>query len=98
MSDYLAIIYIGGGSSHGRSSDKEKAITNALKHLRNWRSLFQVSDIDVEVNVVDVEGYSDVSWGVDGLQGLDQTAPNKWEKIDRPFEHLTRRTPRIRWV
>jgi hypothetical protein len=47
MSDYLAIIYIGGGSSHGRAPDKEKAITTALKNLRDWQSLFQVSDIDV---------------------------------------------------
>src|SRR3954469_1155740 len=95
MSDYLAIIYIGGGSSHGRSSDKEKAITRALKALRDWQSLFQVSDIDVRVNIIDVEGYGHVSWTGHGLEGRNE-ATGENEKIDRPVSTTIRRTPRIR--
>lgn len=95
MSDYLAIIYIGGGSTHGRAPDKEKAITLALKYVRDWRALFEVSNIPIIVNVIDVQGYGDVSWGVGGLEGRNEET-GAYEKIDRPVSTTTRRTPRIR--
>jgi hypothetical protein len=95
MSDYLAIIRIGGGSSWGRASNKEKAITTALKALRDWQSLFEVSDIEVVVNVVDVEGYDVVQWHVDGFHGKKPGA-DTFEKFNPPLEYTNRRTPRFK--
>jgi hypothetical protein len=62
MSDYLAIIYIGGGSSWGRGSDKDSAVKNAVKSLRDWKTLYKVSNVMVTVNVFETEGHDDIAW------------------------------------
>jgi len=95
--DYLAIILIGGGSSWGRSPDKETAISNAIKSLKDWNSLFDVSDIEVTINVTDVQGYSQCSWGGhhDGwIHGTNQ-ATGEDEAIKRPVEVVKRQTPKL---
>jgi hypothetical protein len=98
MTDYLAVISIGAGSSFGRASDKEEAIKLAIRNYRDWDHLFVVSDTDVVLNVVDVQGYGQCSWGAypgGWLYGTNE-ATGKHEKIDRPVEHITRRTPKWR--
>jgi hypothetical protein len=94
--DYLAIIFVGGGSSWGRSPDKEKAIANAIKNFRDWRQLFEVDGVEVKVNVIDVQGYSDAHWGSypDGwLHGTNE-ATGKDEVIERANDIITRTTPK----
>ena len=93
--DYLAIIPIGAGSTFGRGRDKEKAIRTALAHLRDWDSLYNTSEIQVTINVVDIHGYGDCDWGFDGLQGVNE-ATGKYEPIQRPVEHIKRVTPKLR--
>ena len=94
--DYIAIIPIGGGSSWGRSPDKETAIKNAITAYRDWQVYYEVSGTEVIVNVIDVQGYGSCSWGgypggyVHGRNvetGID-------EAIKRPIEHVTRMTPK----
>jgi hypothetical protein len=96
--DYLAIILIGTGSSWGRSSDKEAAIQNAIKSYRDWDCYFKVADTDVTVNVIDVQGYGDCSWGAypGGWMYGKNEATGEQEKVDRPVEQVTRRTPKWR--
>lgn len=94
--DWLAVILIGGGSSFGRDPDKERAIDIAIRNYRDWDHLFIVSDRDVTLNVVDVIGYGNLSWGAypDGwLRGISE-ATGKDEKITRPVEQVIRRTPK----
>jgi hypothetical protein len=94
--DYLAVILIGGGSSYGRAPDKEKAIAFAVRALRDWNRLFDVSNVDVVVNVIDVQGYSDCQWGghPDGWMRGKSEATGEYEPIKRIAETVTRRTPR----
>jgi hypothetical protein len=92
MTDYLAIIPIGGGSSWGRSPDKDKAITNAIKSLHDWTAYYKLANTEVTVNVIDVQGYGDCHWGGGGIHGKNE-ATGKDESINRPIEHFRRRTP-----
>ena len=95
--DYLPIILIGGGSSHGRGPDKEKAIDNAIRFLRDWESMFDVADIEVPVNVYNVTGYDRVVWGADGMHGIPEgSGSDEFEPIKRMPEVVTRRTPKWR--
>lgn len=88
MSDYLAVIMLPGGSSWGRDADKETAIKKAIKRVRDWRDLYQVSDKEVTVNVTDVEGYDDIHWNDLGEWYADG-------KLFKPvFEKIKRRTPK----
>ena len=91
--DYLAIIPIGGGSSWGRAPCKEKAIEHAIRSLRDWEVYFDVSEIDVTINLIDVQGYSTCAWDSRGITGLNE-ATGEDEKIDRPIEHVVRITPK----
>jgi hypothetical protein len=93
--DYLAIIPIGTGSSWGRASNKETAITNALRSLKDWDVYFDVSEIEVTVNVIDVQGYSTVVWDNRGVHGTNE-ATGKDEAINRHIEHVQRSTPKLK--
>jgi hypothetical protein len=98
MSDYLAIIPIGGGSSWGRAPDREKAIGYAIKSLKDWQSLFVVANTEVIINVVDVDGYDHCFWGGypgGWLRGVNNVTGEE-EVIDRPIEAVTRVTPNWR--
>lgn len=96
ITDYLAIIPIGGGSSWGRSSDKEEAIANAIRSFKDWDCYFKVANIEVTVNVVDVTGYGECHWGSypDGYLHGTNEATGEREAIKRPFEHVKRTTPK----
>jgi hypothetical protein len=93
--DYLAIIPIGTGSSWGRASSKETAIANALRSLKDWDVYFDVSEIEVTVNVIDVQGYSTVTWDSRGGHGLNETTGEN-ETINRPIEYVQRSTPKLK--
>lgn len=96
--DYLAIIPIGGGSSWGRAPDKEAAIKRAIKSLKDWNVYFNLSNVEVTVNVIDVHGYSDCSWGAypDGYVHGKNEATGIDEAIKRPIEHVKCTTPKWR--
>jgi hypothetical protein len=94
MSDYLAFINIGAGSSWGRAPDKEEAITLAIKSLRDWERYYEVHDVDVRINVVSVDDYAQVWWDNEGIFGQRKGEEDpKPEKITAPIERITRRTP-----
>ena len=48
--DYLAVILIGGGSSWGRSPDKEEAIRRAIANYRDWDVYYKVANTEVIIN------------------------------------------------
>lgn len=89
MADYIAVIFIAGGSSWGRSPDKEKAIKIALSNYHDWESLFVMSEHDVPINIWDVSGY-DKCWWDYAMHGHN-TATDKDEDIERKPEIVTRR-------
>ena len=96
--DYLAVILIGGGSSWGRSPDKETAIKRAITALRDWTAYYQLSNTEVTINVIDVQGFGDCSWGghTEGwMHGISE-ATGQSEAIKRPVEQVKRQTPRWR--
>lgn len=93
--DWLAFILIGAGSSYGRGPDKEEAIKNAIRSLRDFSSLYKVADVDVVLNVIDVQGYDTVTWAHDGVFGRPEGKPEaKAERIDREIERVERHTPK----
>jgi len=96
--DYLAVVLIGGGSSWGRAPDKEAAIQRAMKALKDWTIYFDLSNTEVEINVIDVAGYSDCNWGGNPGGWLHGTniKTGQDEAIKRPIEIVKRRTPRWR--
>src|SRR5262249_8792241 len=90
--DFLAVISMGGGSSWGRSPDREIAIENAITALKDWNDVFDLAQKEVTINVVDVQGYGKCHWGAypDGwLHGTNE-ATGEDEAIDRPVEHVKR--------
>lgn len=94
--DYLAIIRMGVGSCFGRSPNKEEAIDNAVRSLKDWSHLFKVADVEVTINVVDVQGYGTVDWGDypdHWLHGKNE-ATGADEPIRRDVEKVKRRTPK----
>jgi len=94
--DYLAIIPIGGGSSWGRSPDKETAIKNAIAALKDWQGCFDVSSIGITVNVINVQGYGECVWGgyPGGYVHGTNEATGAMEAIKRPIEHVKQITPK----
>lgn len=95
ITDYFAIIPIGGGSSWGRASNKETAIQNAIASLRDWQVYYDLSAVEVTINVVDVAGYSDVDVAAgrpDWLMSTNEVT-KEYEAIKRPIEHVKRTTP-----
>jgi hypothetical protein len=93
--DYLAVIPIGGGCSWGRGSDKVEAVNNAVRQLRDWETLFVVSNIQVSVNVIEVTGYGECNWGYGPVRGVNKVT-GKDEPIDRPVEQVKAFTPKWR--
>lgn len=94
MSDYIAFILIGAGSTWGRSPDKEEAITEALNQLRGWDQYFDVYDVDTRVNIIDATGFDEVIWDDDGFYGVPKGGHTEnYQKIDCPVERITRRSP-----
>jgi hypothetical protein len=92
MSDYLAYILIGTGSSWGRSENKETAIEFAIRSLKDWNKFYEVSNKEVTVRVIDVDGYDSVNWEYDDVRGR-KPEDTTFEKIDRPIERISRKTP-----
>jgi hypothetical protein len=95
VTDYLAVILIGAGSSYGRSPDKEEAIRMALRSVSDWRGMFNVDGVEFGINVVDVSGYSSCSWGAypkNWLWGVNE-ATGVDEPIMRDVEVIKRTTP-----
>ena len=101
MADYLAVIYIAGGSSHGRSPDKEKAINLALQYFNDWDSLFLLTERDLEIQVVNVDGYGQCFWDHRGMHGINEAtgkeediSPDRAEIVTRHFVPRKRRKRR----
>jgi hypothetical protein len=67
--DFLAIIQINGGSSWARSTNKSKAISSVARIFKSdWKRLFKLEKGDERtVELVDVTGYDDISWGYNGI-------------------------------
>lgn len=89
MSDYLAVIFISGGSSHGRSPDKEQAIKHALRYFKDWESLFYIPAQDLEISIWDVEGFDQCQWDNRGMHGK-RPGSDKYEDIAGPPEIIKR--------
>lgn len=87
---------MGGGSSWGRSPEKETAIKNAITALKDWHVYFNVSGIEVTVNVIDVQGYGSCSWGgyPGGYVHGTNEATGVDEAIKRPIDHVKQMTPK----
>ena len=66
---YLAVILIGAGSSWARMASKDDAIKSVCKILKSdWSSLYKLKKgTEVNVTVVNVDGYDDICWGLDGF-------------------------------
>lgn len=67
--DYLAVIFVGGGSAYGRAADREKAIANAMKiYKSDFGQIFKIKRGDsVVVNVIDVTPHDEISWDETGF-------------------------------
>ena len=73
-SDYLAIIFIGGGSSWAREDTAFEAIAEAKREAEaTWGSLYWFSDEPTEIAVFDAAGVED--WYADhrGIHAKDGT-------------------------
>lgn len=83
--DYIATILIGGGSSYGRSHDKEEAIKTCLRIFKaDWGKMFGIKKgAPVTVNVVDVFPHNEVAWDPRGFWVGDEPLTRKIEKIER---------------
>lgn len=85
MADYLAFVLIGGGSSWGRSPNKEIAIDNCMRSLRDWETYFKIEGQTMKVNVMDVDGYDTVVWEGRGVFGKNP-GDEKMTKLERDIE------------
>ena len=93
MTEYLAWINIGGGSSWSRGPNKDNTIQTAVSLLRDWERLYDVHDKEVTVNVIEVTGYDALVWDHEGVHGVpDGAQDDKYLKIDRTIEQVKRRT------
>lgn len=83
--DYIATILIAGGSSYGRSPNKDEAIKAALRiYKADWGKVFNIKKGDkVVVNVVDVFPHKEVAWDNRGFWVGDEPVTRKIEKIER---------------
>lgn len=86
MSDYIAIVSIAGGSSHGRSSSKEDAISRCLFFFRDWESVFEIPEQDLTIAVYDVDGYDHVVWDDRHIYGDGKELDIQPEYVTRHFK------------
>lgn len=92
MADYIAIIYIAGGSSYGRAPDKTEAIKNCLHHFREWEAIFKLPEQDVSIQVWDVAGYGKCWWDHQGMHAInDKTGKEDQLSFKDRAEIVTRR-------
>lgn len=87
--DYLAVVYIGAGSSYGRSPTKEQAIENCMRALRDWNSIYVLEGHTFTLNVLDVQGWDKVLWDHRGFHGKNP-GDEKYTDLDLPIEHVER--------
>jgi len=75
--DYLAIVRIGGGSSHGRGPTIEKAVDRCKMAVRDWDHLFNVYNTPIKAAIYDVTGHQKVYWADDGTfaDGTNERIP-----------------------
>lgn len=85
--DYIAVILIGCGSSHGRSTDRDKAIAGCHAYLSDWKDLFAVKGHAFTAIVLDVFGYGEVQWSHRGFRGVNEKT-GEWEDITREPEYV----------
>lgn len=67
--DYLAVVFIGAGSSYGRSGNKEVAIETCLRALKDWSVYYKIEGETFKVCVLDVHGWETVAWDDRGFWG-----------------------------
>lgn len=73
--DYIAIVYIGAGSSYGRANQINKAVELATKFLQSdWKHMFDFSGVNVSVNIYEVTGNTSVYWDDCGVHGDNEDA------------------------
>ena len=87
--DYLAVVFIGAGSSYGRSSNKETAIDNCMRALKDWTVYYELEGAAIKLNILDVQGWETVYWGADGFWGKNPDDA-KGTKLDLPIERVER--------
>ena len=90
--DYLAVVFIGAGSSYGRSPDREKAIELCMRSLRDWGSYYVLEGHTFTLNVLDVKGWDSVIWSHSGFSGKNP-GDEKYTKLDLPIEAVERVYP-----
>jgi hypothetical protein len=66
--DFLAIALIGAGSSFGRATTQEEAVTLCKKQIESdWSSLYDINNKLCSVNVYDVTGHDKLYWDHRGV-------------------------------
>lgn len=78
MADYLAIIYIGAGSSFAREPKREDAIRQVGRILvSDWKHMFNIKGKPAKVSLYNVEGHDSVYWDHGGVfvEGTNEAIP-----------------------
>lgn len=67
--DYIAVVFVGAGSTYYRCSDKTEAAYRAFAGAkRDWKGLYSFGKKQTrQVNVWDVSGHDSVYWDHSGL-------------------------------
>ena len=88
-SDFLAVIFIGGGSSYGRSKTKAGAIKACKRALRDWRDVFDLKGSSLTIHVIECDGFDEVTFDYQGFTGKPDGKPDaEWQKLTAPIEHI----------
>jgi hypothetical protein len=90
--DYLAVVFIGAGSSYGRSGNKEVAIENCMRALKDWGVYYKLEGHKFTVNVMDVNGWDTVAWDDRGFWGKNP-GDAKATKLELSIEQIERVYP-----
>lgn len=73
--EFLAIIMIGMGSSFARGPDRDDTIRRVVSiAFSDWRTLFDLSEKEVSVNVYDVTGRTSIWWDAQGVHSSEDEA------------------------
>ena len=67
--DYVAVVFVGSGSTYYRCDDKVKAATLAMEFAkRDWRDFYEFGKRQTrQINVWDVTGHDKVVWDFGGM-------------------------------